>query len=97
MRYVTNEQRRRRTLFRPSGWLIFCPAIAGLASYVQQQFCAGHRRRSVGVQNWFGMLVATTSPARTDLNIGGLTRQSPAEKVCLFQGQDISGMLISGT
>ena len=31
MRYVTNEQRRRRTLFKPTpwavaGWLIFCVA-----------------------------------------------------------------------
>ena len=45
MRYVTNEQRRRRTLFKPTlwavaSWLIFYPAAAGLTPYVSIQICS---------------------------------------------------------
>jgi hypothetical protein len=45
MRYVTNEQRRRRTLFKPTlwavaDWLIFFPAFARLTPYVPHQFRA---------------------------------------------------------
>jgi hypothetical protein len=66
MRYVTNEQRRRRTLFKPTlwavaSWLIFCPAAAGLTPYVSIS----------------DMLVVTASPARTALKISQLTRQPP--------------------
>ena len=58
MRYVTNEPRRRRTLFKPTlwavaSWLIFCVAPS---SRIDSD-----------------MLFVTASPARTALKISQLT------------------------
>ena len=58
MRYVTNEQRRRQTLFKPTHWAVASWLIFGVAPSL--------RIDSV-------MLVATTSPARTALKISQLT------------------------
>jgi hypothetical protein len=58
MRYVTNEQRRRRTLFKPTLWAV--------ASWLI--FCVAHSLRIDS-----DMLVATASPARTALKISQLT------------------------
>ena len=57
MRYVTNEQRRRRTLFKPTLWAV--------ASWVI--FCVAYSSRIDS------MLVVTASPARTALKISQLT------------------------
>ena len=58
MRYVTNEQRRRRTLFKPTLWAV--------ASWLI--FCVAHSLRIDS-----DMLVVTASPARTALKISQLT------------------------
>ena len=62
MRYVTNEQRRRRTLFKPTLWAV--------ASWLI--FCVAHSSRIDS-----DMLVVTASPARTALKISQLIRQPP--------------------
>ena len=58
MRYVTNEQRSRRTLFKPTPWAV--------ASWLI--FCVAHSSRID-----LDMLVVTASPARTALKISQLT------------------------
>ena len=58
MRYVTNEQRRRRTLFKPTPWAVASWLIFRVA-------------RSLRIDS--DMLVATASPARTALKISQLT------------------------
>jgi Rieske Fe-S protein len=58
VRYVTNEQRRRRTLFKPTHWAV--------ASWLI--FCVAHSSRID-----LDMLVVTASPARTALKISQLT------------------------
>ena len=58
MRYVTNEQRRRRTLFKPTHWAV--------ASWLI--FRVAHSSRID-----LDMLVVTASPARTALKISQLT------------------------
>jgi hypothetical protein len=62
MRYVTNEQRRRQTLFKPTLWAV--------ASWLI--FCVAHSSRIDS-----DMLVVTASPARTALKISQLIRQPP--------------------
>ena len=64
MRYVTNEQRRRRTLFKPTLW-----AVASWLIF--------HVAHSLRIH--LDMLVVTASPARTALKIkiSQLTRQPP--------------------
>jgi hypothetical protein len=62
VRYVTNEQRSRRTLFKPTpwavaSWLIFCPAA----------------RRTHSLRIDSDMLVVSASPAPTALKISQLT------------------------
>jgi hypothetical protein len=54
MRYVTNEQRRRRTLFRPTLWAV--------ASWLI--FYVAHSSRID-----LDMLVVTASPARTSTRL----------------------------
>ena len=58
MRYVTNEQRSRRTLFKPTHWAV--------ASWLI--FRVAHSSRIN-----LDMLVVTASPARTALKISQLT------------------------
>jgi hypothetical protein len=58
VRYVTNEQRRRQTLFKPTPWAV--------ASWVI--FYVAHSLRIDS-----DMLVVTASPARTALKISQLT------------------------
>ena len=58
MRYVTNEQRRRQTLFKPTLWAVASWLIFGVA----------HSSRID-----LDMLVVTASPARTALKISQLT------------------------
>jgi hypothetical protein len=58
MRYVTNEQRRRQTLFKPTHW-----AVASLLIF--------HVAHSLRIDSH--MLVVTASPARTALKISQLT------------------------
>ena len=58
MRYVTTEQRRRRTLFKPTPWAV--------ASWLI--FRVTHSLRID-----LDMLVVTASPARTALKISQLT------------------------
>jgi hypothetical protein len=58
MRYVTNEQQRRRTLFKPTLWAV--------ASWLI--FRVAHSLRIA-----LDMLVVTASPARTALKISQLT------------------------
>ncbi|HEV3209638.1 MAG TPA: hypothetical protein VGY91_05185 [Chthoniobacterales bacterium] len=59
-RDVTNEQRRRRTLFKPTlwavvSWLIFCVALSlRPAPFL---FRLREPPRSAGEQKWGGMLV----------------------------------------
>jgi hypothetical protein len=56
----------------------FCLAAAGLTPYVPHQFSRWRGgRRSVGVENWCGMLIVTASPAQTALKISQLTRRPP--------------------
>ena len=55
---VTNEQRRRRTLFKPTPWAVANWLI----------FCVAHSLRIDS-----DMLVITASPARTALKISQLT------------------------
>jgi hypothetical protein len=66
MRYVTNEQRRRRTLFKPTLW-----GRGQLADFLS----GGRRTHSLRIDS--DMLVVTTSPARTALKISQLIRQPP--------------------
>jgi hypothetical protein len=66
VRYVTNEQRRRRTLFKPTLW-----AVAGWLILRS----GGRRTRSLRIA--LDMLVVTASPARTALKISQLTRRPP--------------------
>jgi hypothetical protein len=59
VRYVTNEQRRRRTLFKPTlwavaSWLIFCVAHSLRPAPFLRPW---ERSRSFGVRKWCGMLV----------------------------------------
>ena len=79
MRYVTNEQRRRRTLFKPTLWAVASCLIFGVAHSLRAASVSRRRygRRSVGEQNWCGMLVVTASPPRTALKISQLIRQPP--------------------
>ena len=58
MRYITNEQRRRRTLFKPTLW-----AVASWLIF--------HVAHSLHID--LDMLVVTASPARTALKISQLT------------------------
>ena len=58
MRYVTNKQRSRRTLFKPTHWAV--------ASWLI--FRVAHSSRID-----LDMLVVTASPARTALKISQLT------------------------
>src|SRR5262252_8823682 len=58
MRYVTNEQRRRQTLFKPTLWAV--------ASWLIFRFAHSLRIDS-------DMLVVTASPARTALKISQMT------------------------
>jgi hypothetical protein len=58
VRYVTNEQRRRRTLFKPTLWDVASWPIFGVV-------------HSLGID--LDMLVVTASPARTALKISQLT------------------------
>jgi len=58
MRYVTNEQRSKRTLFKPTHWAV--------ASWLI--FRVAHSSRID-----LDMLVVTASPARTALKISQLT------------------------
>ena len=58
MRYVTNEQRRRRTLFKPTLWTVASWLIFRVA-------------HSLRIDS--DMLVVTASPARTALKISQLT------------------------
>ena len=58
MRYVTNEQRCRRTLFKPTLWAVASWLIFGVT-------------HSLRIDS--DMLVVTASPARTALKISQLT------------------------
>ena len=62
MRYVTNEQRRRQTLFKPTPWAV----ASWLIFYVAH---------SLRIDS--DMLGVTASPARTALKISQLIRQPP--------------------
>ena len=62
MRCVTNEQRPRRTLFKPTLWAVASWLIFGVA-------------HSLRIDS--DMLVVTASPARTALKISQLIRRPP--------------------
>ena len=62
MRYVTNEQRSRRTLFKPTHW-----AVASWLMFLSR----GRGTHSSRID--LDMLVVTASPARTALKISQLT------------------------
>ena len=62
LRYVTNEQRRRRTLFKPTLWAAASWLIFGVAHSLRIDL---------------DMLVVTASPARTALKISQPIRRPP--------------------